>query len=118
MTMITTSVGGQHMREFRTAVKNANGSNDEVPFSLDGHQFVAVRPKEWVMLETAAVQADGVPPGEQAAAVIGFVKSVFAEPGRTTILARLRDPADELDVEDMRPIIEWLTEEWAGRPTG
>ena len=106
------------MREFRTAVKAKKDADQPIPFTLDGQQYLAVKPKDWALLETAAAQADGVGEAEQAAAAVGFIKAVFAEPGRSRLLARLRDPADDIDVADVRPIMEWLTEEWSGRPTG
>ena len=105
------------MQEFVTSKKRRDGELDRLEFQIDGQPYAALRPKDWHLLELAVVNATDAPEADKAAALRTFVATVFEEPGASMLLRRLRDPADDLDVADVGPIIEWLIGQWSGRPS-
>lgn len=106
------------MREFTTTKKAHDGSLERLEFAIDTVVYAARRPKDWHLLELSVVNAADASESDKAAALRTFVATVFEEPGATRLLRRLRDPADDLDVADVGPVIEWLIGEWSGRPIG
>lgn len=104
------------MKEFRTA-KKAKTKQDTIRFKVDGETMTAIRPKSWTTLETAA-GADENNPAAAAKASIDMITGMFDAASRQRLLARLRDPDDALDLNDVQEYLTWLTEEWSGRPTG
>jgi hypothetical protein len=55
---------------------------------------------------------------EQASIVNQFIDIVFDGDAAEHIHNRLEDPDDDLDIDDLGPLVEWLSGEFAARPTG
>lgn len=88
-----------------------------IRFDLDGEAYTFTPPKSAGPLFALLEADDG---DELAGARVQFdwLGAGLADGQSEKLIARLKDPEDDLDVEDLRPIIEWLQEQISGRPTG
>lgn len=107
------------MKEFTTAVEHAEqGDNDEgMEFGVDGVMCRAYRPSDgqlaFLMASTGRHSSDQ----EQIAGLINFFVAVLDDRSQTYIINRLLDRKDKFGVENVQSIMEWMIEEWSGRPT-
>lgn len=120
------------MREFETAaaaVAAENAEDEEVfPFQIsewdDEENLIqkvtcnAYKPSEgqFIML-MADTQSRGRTTEQKLAAIVDFVVEVMDPESHTYIVNRLMDRHDPFGLADIQPIVEWLIEEWGGRPT-
>lgn len=89
--------------------------DEPVTFTLDERTYTAHRPKQSVFVALAAAAGNTV---EQIKVVPRFIDASLEPADRAHIAARLRDPDDDLDIDDLVPIFNYLMEEFTGRPTG
>lgn len=92
--------------EFTTAKKR----HEPITFALDGRQFVFTPNKmAGAVLDTLSDADSG--------AMLDWFASGLTPEDEAYITARLRDEADDLDVDDIGRIVETLVERVIGRPT-
>lgn len=119
------------MKEFTTAVNDvvADEENDEdlLEFQitrkdadgevLDTQEIRCWRPGDGqlAMLMTSLGRHTTV--ATRIAGIIDFMVGVMDEESHEYIVGRLLDREDEFGLEQVQEIVEWMTEEWTGRPT-
>lgn len=54
---------------------------------------------------------------DKMAGVIDFFVGILDESDYDYVVDRLLDARDDLGIEEVTAVLEWLTEEWSGRPT-
>lgn len=54
---------------------------------------------------------------DKMAGVIDFFVGILDEADYDYVVNRLLDPKDNLGIEEIQSVMEWLLEEWTGRPT-
>lgn len=54
---------------------------------------------------------------QRLAALVDFMTEVLDEPSQEYVVQRMLDPKDAFGLEDLTPILEWMIEEFGGRPT-
>lgn len=91
------------------------GERSTVEFDLDGVTLYARRPKMAVLLDLADVANRDTP--EQVSAAMRFVDDCLLPGSADHLNARLYDPDDDLEIDDLVPILRWLMEEFTARPT-
>jgi hypothetical protein len=92
--------------EFTTAKRRM----DPVSFSLDGREFAFTPPK------LAGAILDALSSDDQGTLLDWFAQGLSSD-DEAFITARLRDPDDDLDVDDIGRIVQALVERVVGRPT-
>lgn len=101
------------MQTFST--KNKSRANSDVTFEYDDVTLTARRPKAATILDLAATTTGS--DVERVTATMAMVEDSLVPDSRDYIMGRLRDPDDEMDIEDLVPVIEWLVAEFTSRPT-
>lgn len=106
------------MKEFTTAVQDAEQDEDgAMEFSVDGTLCRAYRPSDgqlaFLMASTGRHSSDQ----EQIAGLINFFVAVLDDESHNYIVNRLLDRKDSFGLEQVQAIMEWMVEEWSGRPT-
>lgn len=109
------------MREFITAAEKAGETQDEVDqgitFMVDKVECVAYQPGDGQLAVLMATTGRHSSQNEQIAGIINFFASVLSDESHGYIVSRLLDRRDRFGLEQVQDIIEWLIEEWSGRPT-
>lgn len=119
-TPITFKLGGDSLLE--PAFSPEEGDSERQPhpavYGPDPHEYVFTPPKNAVMMLPV------IDPGEKEMNDLGMTKATFdwlgsglAPSDNDRIIARLRDPNDDLDVEHLADVIQALTEKVAARPS-
>lgn len=88
----------------------------EVSFTLDGVTLVGREPKKSSLLSLASV-AGLDDPVQQVNAVMVYIEGMLVPESRAYVFDRLNDPDDDLDYEDLVPIMKGITEALSERPT-
>lgn len=108
------------MKEFSSSARLRQEDGREklvdLPFTLDGSDYVLRAPKDAQLAYLYASSATSRDGNDRIAAILDFFEAALAPPGNELLRTRLLDPADELELEDVMSIIEWAIEEWTGRP--
>lgn len=79
---------------------------------LDGVDLIGSKPKDALVAQLAPVSSRRTPPGTKVKLALDFLGDCLLEPGRSYVETRLLDPADELDAEDVLPILQAMAEHW------
>ena len=110
--------GLRTIKEFTTAAREAQAeADDSTTFVVDGRECTCYKPDAAqfaVLMASISRQNDWT---QQVAGVINFFASVLDQPSHAYLTGRLLDREDPFGVEDVQHIIEWMVEEWSGRPT-
>lgn len=107
------------VREFVTAVEKAEEENEgEEPlvFKLDGRELKAWKPTEGqfaLLIMALGRHASNV---DQTAGVLDFFIQVLDEESQKYVIDRMMSRRNVIDVDTIVDILEWMTEEWGGRP--
>lgn len=101
--------------EFKTAKKRASDRAKPITFTLDGDEYTFTPPKAAV-LAISAISGDD-DPTEQIKGMFDWLGNGMAQDQQDRLLARLRDPDDDLDLEDLSNVFQGLVEAAYGRPT-
>lgn len=109
------------MKEFTTAVNEAekqdNGDDGAMEFSVDGVLCRAYKPKDGQLAVLMASTGRHTSAQEQIAGVINFFVAVLDDESHNFIVNKLLDRKDPFGIEHVNDIMEWMMEEWSGRPT-
>lgn len=108
------------MREFTTAANEA-ASGDEpdkgIPFMVDGFECRAFKPQDGQLAVLMATTGRHSSNEEQIAGLINFFVAVLNDESHGYIVSKLLDRRDKFGLDEVQDIMEWLIEEWSGRPT-
>lgn len=103
--------------EFTTAPKGEDTADDAVVIpplavTLDGFPLVINRPKDALLAEIGAINSRRTNVLEKIRLSLNFLDDCLEEPGRAHVRSRLTDEHDDLDAEDLLPILEAVGEHW------
>lgn len=107
------------MKEFLTAVRDSEeeDSGDEgQTFIVDGRECTCYKPTEGqlaVLLASVSRSNDWT---QQVAGIINFFVEVLDAPSHAYLVGRLLDREDDFGLEEVQAIMEWMVEDWTGRP--
>lgn len=107
------------MKAFTTAVvERIEGEEEEgrLEFELDGETLVAYKPSEaqFALLMQAASRY--TEKNEAVAGAMDFFHAVLETDSAAHIRHRLLNRDDAFGLPEVEEIIEWMVEEWTGRP--
>jgi hypothetical protein len=106
------------MKEFTTAVKESIGETEEsMTFSIDGVECTCFPPKDGQLAFLMASTTGHSSTQEQIAGIVNFFVAVLDDDSHSYIVGRLLDRHDEFGLVQVQSIMEWMVEEWTGRPT-
>lgn len=106
------------MKEFTTAVSGAEQSDDDaMEFNVDGTLCRAYRPSDGQLAFLMASTGRHSNSQEQIAGLINFFVAVLDDDSHNYVVNRLLDRKDPFGIEQVQAIMEWMVEEWSGRPT-
>jgi hypothetical protein len=94
-------------KEFTTATKRRK----PIEFTVDGTEYQFTPPKQ------AGMVLDFLETGDELGAMMDWVNDGLGEDQAAAIEARLKDPDDDFDFDELTGIARWLVEETSGRPT-
>lgn len=118
-------------KDFETAARAATTTQEEeeagLPFTVtekdeNGNVTARVtcrcfRPGDGQLAILMATTGRHSSQNEQIAGIINFFASVLDDDSHTYLVNRLLDRKDEFGLEQVQDIMEWMIEEWTGRPT-
>ena len=106
------------MREFTTAVEKSEAEEDApVEFTIDGTKCTAYQPSDGQFAMFMASTARHSSDHEQVAGIINFFLGLLDHDSATYVGAKLLDRDDAFGIKEVQEIMEYLSEEWAARPT-
>jgi hypothetical protein len=105
------------VKEFTTAVREVTEDSKDIPFTLDGKELIAHYPKDGQLAMLMVSIGRHRSQAEQIAGVIDFFVEVLDRESHEHIVNRLLDGDDPFGLEEITAIMEWMIEEWTGRPT-
>jgi hypothetical protein len=77
----------------------------------------ARKPKDGQLAVLMATSSRHSSTSEQIAGYINFFVAVLDDFSHTYVVSRLLDSDDEFGIDEVQDIMEWMVEEWSGRPT-
>jgi hypothetical protein len=106
------------MQEFTTAVKEVTGETiDEIKFKIDNREVTAYQPQDGQLAMLLASIGRGSSETDKIAGAINFFVAILSEPDAAWIEVRLLDRKDDFGIQQVEEVMEWLVEQWSGRPT-
>ena len=106
------------MREFTTAIEEVTEEQGpDLEFKLDDRVLHAYKPTEGQLAMLMASIGRHTSDSTKVAGIIDFFVSVMDEQSHAYIVDRLLSRADPLGIPQVQDIMEWMVEEWTGRPT-
>jgi hypothetical protein len=106
------------IKEFTTALK-AVTEDEEAPmvFSIDGRELHAYKPTygQLAMLMSAVGRHTSIQ--TRVAGCIDFFVNVMDDDSANYVTERLLSRTEPLGIEQVEEVMEWMVEEWTGRPT-
>lgn len=105
------------MREFITAVEEIETEEEPaLVFKIDGHEMRAYKPTEGQFALLMMAMGRHVSNAEQFAGVIDFFIQVLDAPSQKYVIDRMMSRTEIIPMEQVVQIMEWMIEEWSGRP--
>jgi hypothetical protein len=106
------------MKEFTTALSEVT-EDQEAPmvFKIDGHELRAYKPTEGQLAMLMAQLGRHTSETTKIAGVIDFFTSVMDEASHQYVVQRLLSRDDPMELKQVEEVMEWMVEEWSGRPT-
>jgi hypothetical protein len=99
-------------------VREVTGEVDEgMAFTVDGTELHAYQPSDGQLAVLMASVGRHTSMPNQVAGVINFFVEVMDEPSHVYVVERLLDRTDPFGLAEVKEIMEWMVEEWSGRPT-
>src|SRR5262245_10270535 len=105
------------MKEFTTAVREAKPDDEQMTFTVDGRECTCYKPDAGQMAVLLATISRQNSWSQQVAGVINFFVEVLDQDSHAYLVGRLLDRTDPFGIDEVQDIIEWMVEEWTGRPT-
>jgi hypothetical protein len=107
------------MKEFITAARRVENEGEDVgyPFQIDGVDCIAYPPEPGQLAVLLAATSRHSSEQDKIAGMINFFVQVLDQPTHTWIVGRLLDRKDPFGLDQVEDIMEWLIEQWSGRPT-
>jgi len=113
------------VKEFNVAVaelENEISDDGKEPegtlhFSVNGFPCTAYRPGDGQLAVLMASSSRHSTSQESVAGIINFFASVLDDDANSHIVQRLLNRKDPFGIEQVQEIMEWMIEEWSGRPT-
>jgi hypothetical protein len=104
------------IKEFVTAAEKTEAEPDLV-FSIDGKELRAFKPTEGQFALLMMAMGRHASQTDQFAGVIDFFLGVLDEPSQRYVIDRMQTRTNIIPIEEIVEIMEWMVEEWGGRPT-
>ena len=106
------------MREFVTAAEKSEEPDGEEPivFLVDGHEMRAYKPTEGQFALLMMAMGRHASNTEQFAGVVDFFFNVLDDESQQYFSSRMMSREEVIPLEKIVEIMEFLTEEWGGRP--
>lgn len=108
------------MREFVTAVEDAVAEEEDqepgLVFSIDGQEMRAYKPTEGQFALLMVAMGRHASNMDQFAGIIDFFISVLDEQSEHYVISRMQTRDNIIPLENIVEIMEWMIEEWGGRP--
>ena len=105
------------MKEFTTALRDAEqGTEEPVEFKLDDQVVKAYRPTDGQIAILMASIGRHTTESTKIAGVIDFFVATLDDESYNYVVNRLLSRDDPLELEQVQEVIEWMIEEWSGRP--
>lgn len=104
-------------RSKESSAEEGDDTPKQVTFDLDGREITATRPKAASFVFLANVGGSGHNWGDQMIEMGRFVEACLPKADREHVAARLRDPDDDFDFDDVTDIFRYLMGQFTGRPT-
>jgi hypothetical protein len=110
------------VKEFAVAAKARDEDDADIStpieFKVGDDVLRAYRPEVGQVAIMYARMDDTVAAdSERIAAMIDFFMGLLDKESRRLLTRRLMDRDDDFEMEDVNDILNWLMEEWSGRPT-
>lgn len=107
------------MREFETALKAVTDTDtdDGMEFAVDGEVLHCYRPSDGQLAVLMASVSRSQSTANQIAGIINFFVEVLDDDSHAYLVGRLLDRRDPFGLQEVQAIMEWMIEEWTGRPT-
>jgi len=109
------------MKEFKTAAvatTEAEGAEEKgTKFKVDGRECTAFRPTGGQLAVLMAETSRHRSLSDQIAGVLNFFDAVLDRDSSQYLSAKLLERGNGFEIEQVQDILEWLMEEWTGRPT-
>lgn len=107
------------MKEFTTAAERQDQEGDEADliFAIDGQEMRAYRPTEGQFALLMMAMGKHASNNDQFAGVIDFFINVLDEDSRRYVIGRMEGRTNIIPMEKIVEVMEWMVEEWGGRPT-
>ena len=106
------------MKEFSTAIRDAvEDSEAPMEFKIDGHVVRAFRPTDGQIAMLMAALGRHTSESTKVAGVIDFFVYTLDDESYNYVTNRLLSRDDALEMDQIQEVIEWMIEEWSGRPT-
>lgn len=80
--------------------------------TLDGIKLTATKPKDALIAQLGPISSRRTPAVQKIQLALNFLDDCLLEPGKTAVRDRLLDPDDELDAEDVMPILHAIGDHW------
>ena len=106
------------MREFVTAVEASEETEDEpgLIFAIDGQEMRAYKPTEGQFALLMMAMGRHASTQDQFAGIIDFFIQVLDEDSERYVVNRMMSRTEIIPLEKITEILEWMIEEWGGRP--
>jgi hypothetical protein len=106
------------VKEFLTAIEQAEQTEDEADlvFAIDGEQMRAYRPTEGQFALLMMAMGRHASNQDQFAGVMDFFINVLDESSQKYVIDRMTTRSNTIPLEKIVEIMEWMVEEWGGRP--
>jgi len=106
------------VKEFTTAAEAAAGEDEpDLVFTLDGEELRAYRPTEGQFALLMMAMGRHASNTEQYAGILEFFVSVLDDESQRYVLNRMEARGEMISTKTIVEIMEWMVEEWGGRPT-
>jgi hypothetical protein len=104
------------VKEFVTAVEKAEEEEADLIFAIDGQELRAFKPTEGQFALLMMAMGRHASNTEQYAGVVDFFFNVLDAPSQKYVQDRMMSRDDIIPMEKITEILEWMVEEWGGRP--
>jgi len=107
------------VREFTTAAEKSDETTSEdepIVFTIDGREMRAYRPTEGQFALLMMAMGRHASQTDQFAGVVDLFFNILDEPSQAYFSSRMASREDLIPLKTIIEILEFLTEEWGGRP--